>query len=54
MYVVKASEITNAMYIIHTGKIKEISDVPYHVPLVYPAGSYFGVVSYLSFCYFAS
>ncbi|KAG6452968.1 hypothetical protein O3G_MSEX007890 [Manduca sexta] len=43
MFVVKESEITDAMYFVHTGRIqetKESSDKPHRV---YPAGSYFGV-----------
>lgn len=45
MFVVKASEITDAMYLIHTGKIKEIYEGTHEVSRLYPAGSYFGVVS---------
>ncbi|KAF9796775.1 hypothetical protein SFRURICE_012584 [Spodoptera frugiperda] len=44
MYVVKESEITDAMYVIHTGKVRETSEEDTDVGArVYPAGSYFGV-----------
>ncbi|XP_050551631.1 uncharacterized protein LOC118273282 [Spodoptera frugiperda] len=45
MYVVKESEITDAMYVIHTGKVRETSEEDTDVGArVYPAGSYFGVL----------
>ncbi|KAF9405221.1 hypothetical protein HW555_013949, partial [Spodoptera exigua] len=44
MYVVKESEITDAMYVIHTGKVRETSEEAMDISArVYPAGSYFGV-----------
>lgn len=52
MYVVKTSEITDSMYLIHTGKIEEISEESNKVPRIYPAGSYFGVVSSLFTLFF--
>lgn len=45
MFVVKESEITNSMYVIHTGKVKETCEDMDISARVYPAGSYFGIVS---------
>lgn len=46
MYVVKESEITDSMYLVHTGKVMETSEDQMEVSSrVYPSGSYFGVVS---------
>lgn len=47
MFVVKEKEITNCMYVIHRGKVREASDDTENMILarVYPAGSCFGVVS---------
>ncbi|XP_047041519.1 uncharacterized protein LOC124645707 [Helicoverpa zea] len=44
MYVVKESDITDAMYVIHTGKVKETCEEMDISARVYPAGSYFGII----------
>uniref|UniRef100_A0A2A4JFL8 Cyclic nucleotide-binding domain-containing protein n=2 Tax=Heliothis virescens TaxID=7102 RepID=A0A2A4JFL8_HELVI len=44
MYVVKESDITDAMYVIHTGKVKETCEEMDISARVYPAGSYFGIM----------
>ncbi|KAH9636179.1 hypothetical protein HF086_007131 [Spodoptera exigua] len=44
MYVVKESEITDAMYVIHTGKVRETCEEMDASARVYPAGSYFGIM----------
>ena len=47
MYVVKENEITDSMYLIHTGKVMETAEDQPEDSKVYPAGSYFGIVSIL-------
>lgn len=46
MYVVKESEITDSMYLVHTGKVEERSECHSQAEIlkIYTPGEYIGVV----------